>query len=142
MKWEVDLIIYIIARIREKANRFIVDELRAHGLQDLAPIHGEILLILFSHPELSMKQIAEQVDRKKSTVTTLVEKLIKLGYAQKEVDIYDNRSYLISLTDKGYALREVLIEISDKLIEKVYKDIPLQERKQIVKSLKKILDNW
>jgi len=142
MKYEVDLIIYIISRIREKANRFILDELKSHGLHDLAPIHGEILLVLFSQGELSMKQIAELIDRKKSTVTTLVEKLIKLGYAQKETDVYDNRSFLISLTDKGYNLREVLIEISNKLLDKVYKDIPLQERKQLVKSLKKVLDHW
>jgi len=142
MKYEVDLIIYIISRIREKANRFIVDELKSHGLQDLAPIHGEILLALFSQGELSMKQIAALIDRKKSTVTTLVEKLIKLGYAQKKLDVYDNRSFLISLTDNGYNLREVLIEISNKLLDKVYKDLPLQERKQLVKSLKKILDHW
>jgi DNA-binding MarR family transcriptional regulator len=142
MKYEVDLIIYIITRIREKANRFILDQLKSHGLHDLAPIHGEILLVLFSRGELSMKQIAKLIDRKKSTVTTLVEKLVKLGYSQKKTDIYDNRSFLISLTDKGYGLREVLIEISDNLLDKVYKDIPLKERKQLVRTLKKILDNW
>ena len=111
-------------------------------MHDLAPIHGEILLVLFSRGELSMKWIAELIDRKKSTVTTLVEKLVKLGYAQKKTDIYDNRSFLISLTDKGYGLIEVLIEISDNLLDKVYKDIPLKERKQLVRTLKKILDNW
>jgi MarR family transcriptional regulator, organic hydroperoxide resistance regulator len=142
MKFEVDLIIYIISRIREKANRFIVDELRSHGLKELAPIHGEILLTLFSHNEITMKQIAKLVDRKKSTVTTLVEKLIKLGYARKRVDIYDNRSFIVSLTKEGNDLREVLIEISGKLIEKVYKDMPIKERKQLVKSLRKILDDW
>ncbi|MFH2067282.1 MAG: MarR family winged helix-turn-helix transcriptional regulator [Pseudomonadota bacterium] len=142
MKFEVDLIIYTISRIREKANRFVVDELKSHGLNDLAPIHGEILLALFSRGELSMKQLAELIDRKKSTVTTLVEKMITLGYAQKKLDIYDNRSFLISLTEKGYALKNDVINISNNLLEKVYKDMPPQERKQLVRSLRKILDNW
>ncbi|MBC2715235.1 MAG: winged helix-turn-helix transcriptional regulator [Desulfobacteraceae bacterium] len=142
MKHEVDLIIYLISKIRENANRFIVAELKSHGLENLAPVHGDILMVLFSHNELSMKQISEFADRKKSTVTTLVEKLVTLGYARKKTDIYDNRSSIVSLTDEGKNLRGSLIEISEKLIEKAYKDMPLKERKQLVKSLKKILDNW
>lgn len=142
MSYEPDMIITIIARIREKANRFIDAELKRHNIKGLKPVHGDVLYALFLHKQLTMKQIAECVDRKKSTVTTLVEKLIALGYAEKKTDETDNRIFNISLTGKGLALKEDLIEISDNLLKNVYKDMPEGERAQLVKSLNVINDNW
>lgn len=75
--------------------------MKRRGIKGILPVHGDILYALMIHGELSMTQIAELVDRKKSTVTTLVDKLIHLGYIEKKRDLGDNRVYLISLTDKG-----------------------------------------
>ncbi len=142
MNFETDIIISLIARIREKSSRFIASELNRLGLGDLKPIHGDILLALFQQGEPTMKELADIVDRKKSTVTTLVEKLVRLGYAEKNQDINDSRIFRISLTDNGRGLKDCLIEISVNLLGRVYKDMPEQEKKQVVKSLKRINDNW
>ena len=75
---ETELIISTISQIRDKANRFLFEELNNHNIKGVIPIHGDILYLLFSNGELSMKDIAQLVDRKKSTVTSLVDKLIKL----------------------------------------------------------------
>lgn len=142
MDFETGIVISLIARIREKAHQFITDELKRHGINGLAPVHGDVLVALFFHNELTMKQIAEIVDRKKSTVTTLVEKLVRLGYAEKTQDPEDNRSFRISLTKKGRGLKESLVDISNQLQLKVYKGMPMAERKQLVKSLKAINETW
>ncbi|MFO7817779.1 MAG: MarR family transcriptional regulator [Desulfovibrionales bacterium] len=142
MNFETDIIISLIARIREKANRFIISELKAHGLDELKPIHGDILMALFQYKSPTMKELADIVDRKKSTVTTLADKLTRLGYAKKVQDPDDNRVYRISLTERGQALKPCLIDISSKLISKVYKDMPHEERISTVHSLKKINDRW
>ncbi len=89
-----------------------------------------------------MKAIADVVGREKSTITTLVDKLIKLDYVEKKRDEDDHRSFRISLTDKGRKLSSTLNEISDNLITKVYKDMPVDERMQLVRSLRRIDDNW
>ena len=142
MQNEPEMIIHLIGRLREKANRFITAELERREMSGLKPVHGDVLFALFRYGNLSMKQIAEIVDRKKSTVTTLVEKIIKAGYAGKNIDDNDNRVFIISLTDKGRGLKDDLIDISDKMIKKVYKDMPSEERVQLVSSLAKINDNW
>ena len=142
MDFETGIVISLIARIREKANRFIMHELKEHGIEGLAPVHGDVLVALFFHNELTMKEIADTVDRKKSTVTTIVEKLVRLGYAEKVKDPEDHRSFRISLTKKGRGLKERLIDISNKLQRKVYKDMPMRERRQLVKSLRRINDTW
>ena len=142
MNLETDLIIHLIARIREKANRFIIAELKSHHIEDLIPVHGDILFALFKYGQIPMKTIAQIVDRKKSTVTTLVDKLIHLGYVQKKADETDHRYALISLTKKGQQLAFQLQDISDKLLNKVYKDMPVEERIHLVKNLRMINDNW
>jgi len=142
MKNDTELIILLISRIREKANRYISAELKKFKMEGLLPVHGDILYALMVHETLPMKRIAEIVDRKKSTVTTLVEKMIRLGYVEKKQDETDSRFFLISLTEKGRKHREDIIKISDNLIKKVYKTMPEQERQQLVKSLRTINDNW
>lgn len=139
---ETDIIISLLSRIREKANRLITEELSAHGLSGLKPIHGDLLLALFTCDLPTMKELADLVDRKKSTVTTLVDKLALLGFAIKTQDSLDSRIFRVSLTPKGKALKPDLIDISQKLIARVYKDMPVDERKQLVRSLSQINSNW
>lgn len=142
MNPETDIIISLISRIREKAGRFITSELAARGLGDLKPIHGDLLLALFKYKNPTMTELTAIVDRKKSTVTTLVNKLVQLGYASKIRDHEDYRSFRISLTNKGKALKSDLADISQHLLSKVYKEMPVEERKRIVKGLDTINRNW
>ena len=142
MDYETDTIISLISRIREKANRFITGELAARRLHGLKPIHGDLLLALFTCERPTMKELADRVDRKKSTVTTLVDKLIYLGFAVKTRDSQDSRVFRVALTPKGRALKPHLIDISRKLIARVYKDMPVEERKRVVRNLRQINDHW
>ncbi len=142
MDHETDFIISLMSRIREKANRLITAELSARGLHGLKPIHGDLLLALFTSDRPTMKELADRVDRKKSTVTTLVDKLVQLGFATKTMDKLDSRVFRVSLTPEGKALKPQLIDISRTLIARVYKDMPREERKQVVRLLTHINDNW
>ena len=137
-----NLPITLISQIREKANRLLIGELKRHNMAGVAPSHGDILWALFKHGALSMKGLAELIDRDKSTVTVLVNKLILLGYVRKEPDFADSRVTLISLTDEGRGLKDDLIEISQKLISKVYKTLSEDERVSLIGLLKKVNDNW
>ncbi|MCP4602600.1 MAG: MarR family transcriptional regulator [Proteobacteria bacterium] len=139
---KIDKIIYLIGRIREKANRYITDELTSRGIVGLAPSHGDILFALLKNGNLHMKELAQIIDRKKTTITTLIEKLVKLGYVEKTVDENDKRYYVVSLTKKGRSLKSDLIDISHNLITKTYKGIPPNEREMLVRVLSKINENW
>ncbi len=142
MKNDTELIIHLISRIREKANRFISAELKRYSIDCLLPVHWDILFALMAYGELPMKRIAAIIDRKKSTVTTLVEKMETLGYVKKKRDEADNRVFLISLTEKGHHYREQIIEISKNVLQKTYKEMPDTEREQLVRSLRTINDGW
>ena len=142
MVHETEIPLVLIWRVREKANRFLVQELRNHNVEGLAPSHGDILWALFKNRSLSMKQLAEIIDRDKSTVTALVNKLIKLGYVRKTPDATDSRVLRITLTKKGEGLQDTLVDISGRLLEKFYKNLSEKERNDLAALLVKINDGW
>ena len=75
-----------------------------------------------------MKEIAEIIDKDKSTITSLINKLIALDYVEKKKDMNDNRISIIRLTAKGKALKSSFMEISKKLITKAYQGVSEQEK--------------
>lgn len=139
---ETNQIIHLIARIRSKANALIINELEKNELGNLAPSHGDILAQLFRHEELTMKELAEKIDRDKSTVTPLITKLIHLGYVLKMADPKDKRISNISLTQKGMTLKPLFEEISKKLIDQTYSSTTPSEQQTLIRLLSKINDNW
>lgn len=135
-------VISLIGMIREKANRLIIRELESYGIYDLAPSHGGIIVSLCLLGEMTMKELAREIDRDKSTVTALVAKLIKLGYVQKKTDEHDSRVKKISLTGKGKSLEGPFREISEKLLAKTFSNLNENEQQTVADLLKRINDGW
>ncbi len=136
-------IISVISNIHFEANSLIVSELKKYDITELAPSHGSILNALFySKEKLRMNDIAEKINRDKSTVTALINKLVKNGYVIREKCSIDSRITFILLTDKGLKLKPIFESISEKLISTTYKDINQKEREYVVNLLEKILKNF
>jgi MarR family transcriptional regulator, organic hydroperoxide resistance regulator len=138
---KTDQIISLISTIREKANRFIVQEMTSRGITGLVPSHGNILVFLFKNTTLTMKDLASMIGKDKSTITALVDKLVALGYVEKKKDEFDNRVVLVNLTEKGEALKPSFAEISNSLLSNVYDGISEEEKVQLVAILSKIENN-
>lgn len=140
---ETEHIIALVSVIRDKANKFISKQLKAHGAKDIAPAHGAIFVHLFRNSELTMGEIAQLIDRDKSTVTTLVKKLTALGYTESERDtIIDNRVTRVRLTAKGKALKPAFNEISSSLMSRVYAGFSELDKDIIIKLLSRVRNNF
>lgn len=138
---ETEKIISLAARLRDKANRFILDELAIHGIKELAPSHGDILYVLFTTDTVSLSDLTNKINRDKSTITALVNKLVRLGYIQKFKNINDSRITQVTLTQKGWKLKPLFFDISEKLIKKLYQGFSEAEKIKMVNGLNKILKN-
>ncbi|WP_429309019.1 MarR family winged helix-turn-helix transcriptional regulator [Paenibacillus mucilaginosus] len=135
-------VISFIAKIRDKVNRFIVLELGKHGIDGIGTSHGDILYALFANPRLPMADIAKRIHKDKSTVTALVDKLVRLGYVTKERDTEDSRVVYAALTQKGSALEPVFESISREVLDVFYTNITDQEQQDLLRILKKIDQNF
>jgi DNA-binding MarR family transcriptional regulator len=130
-----------IARIREKANAFLVAELARRGVPGLVPSHGSILARLYLHGPLPMGRLAALIGRKKNTVTTLVRKLEAAGYVSCGRDAGDSRVVLVAPTAKAEAFRPDFEAISRALLARVWGDMPESARLALMAGLERLEAN-
>jgi MarR family transcriptional regulator, organic hydroperoxide resistance regulator len=135
-------VISLISKIRESVNRLIVSEMSKHGIDGIVTSHGDIIYALFKNQRLNMAEIAEKIGKDKSTVTVLVEKLVRLGYVMKERDMDDTRVVYVALTPKGSELKPAFELISSEILEVFYRGITEKEKEELVRILNKIHDNF
>ena len=134
--------IFLISKIREKANKFILADLAQHGITKLAPSHGDILACLYQRERVTMKEISDSIHRTKPTVTVLVNKLAEeLGLVTKFQAEEDSRVIYVELTEQGKALQKLFEKVSADLVQKVFQNMEQEEMKKLEISLQKILDN-
>jgi len=131
-----------IARIREKANTLIEEELKDRGIKGIVPAHGPVLSFLLRQSEpVAIKAVVESVRRVKSTVTVTISTLEKHGYLRKFPCETDARVTYVELTPKGRGLQKDFEEISWVLRSKLYGDMSQKDRERLVKQLDQIEEN-
>ena len=132
----------MVGKIRDAVNNLILSELNKHGVNGIAPSHGDILMCLYEKNSLSVKELAEKIHRTQPTVTVLIDKLQKLGYVERIKSWEDNRVTLIKLTEKGVHLKPIFREISKKLNTVIYGGLKDNEKEQVEYLLEKILKRF
>lgn len=131
-----------ISKIRNGVSDYIECELRKRGIEGLVVSHGNILDILYeNNGKLTMKEISEGIDRSKSTVTQLVDRLLKAGYVTKESNLEDMRYSYIVLTEKGLSIKKDFKEVSNKVIKEFYKDFTEAEIEILLLLLDRVIYN-
>ena len=131
-------ILAVIGRIHRRGNKFIERELKKHNIHGIAPSHGDILFQLFAREALTMNELSCGIDKDKSTITALVDKLVRLEYVKREQDQKDGRIFRLSLTPKGRELQPVFEAVSESLLAAVYEQFAPEEKQQLMGLLAKI----
>jgi DNA-binding MarR family transcriptional regulator len=72
------------------------------------------LIFLTKESGKTMSELSERAVLEKGSFTTVIDKLIAEGLAERERDENDRRKIIVTITDKG---REIAETISDKLCE-------------------------
>ncbi|MDA3837628.1 MAG: MarR family transcriptional regulator [Candidatus Delongbacteria bacterium] len=138
-----EYIITFMTMIRSKANNMIVAEFKKNNITGIAPSHAAILNFLYkSKIKLRMVDIAEQIQRDKSTLTVLVNKLVKLGYVKRERSDEDSRITYIVLTKKALELKPTFTRIARLMIKTAFKDFDQKEQKLLMDKLGKLYNNY
>ncbi len=136
-----DQFIILLAKVRDRAYEFVQQELKDMGLAG-APSHGAILVALIKYKTLSLTELSKIIDKKKSSTTELVDKLIRLGYVEKTLDPNDSRIKQVRLTKKSMALKGKFAKFSENLTKKTFNGISEKERLASIATLEKILKNY
>nr|WP_319489233.1 MarR family transcriptional regulator [uncultured Caproiciproducens sp.] len=92
----VNRISHRIVRLNEQ-----FDEKSFHRIKNLSKIEISVLSLLCENPQMIMRDISEQLQVSKSTMTGVVDKLEELGFLQRVINKRDRRSYALEVTAEG-----------------------------------------
>ena len=100
-----------------------------------------ILLILWSKGEQTPSALAEVTFRDRTTITRLIDQMVKKQFVVREHDEKDRRRVLIKASDKGQALKDELIPIAKSMIATATSGISPQDIETTVKTLSLMTNN-
>ena len=139
---DVNSSISLLSNIHSITADFLTERLKKCGYPDFASSHGNILFQLSVNQKMTMGELAEKINRDKSTTTVLVRKLEKDGLISVEPDSIDKRSRIIYLTEKGKKFNKTARELSNELLETFYKGFTEEEKDLFYHTLLKIRNNF
>ncbi|CAM2065335.1 MarR family transcriptional regulator [Sulfidibacter corallicola] len=136
-----DHLFYLTSRLHARTDRFIQTRLNQHGLKGLVPSHGAILSLLYQRGPMTMAALAEAIDRDRSTVTALVEKLVRSGYVARDPDPDDRRKTRVVLTEASRPLKKPLLAISSELRRTAFRDLDPEMLHRVMGVLERLIQN-
>jgi DNA-binding MarR family transcriptional regulator len=112
-----------------------------HGL-DLSKEQMIILKKLHEQDGLNQNELASLTFRDKSSMARLLSKMEKKNYIQRKQSKEDKRINLVFLTEKGRTIFKQTRPALKKLINTMEENITMEEKKLMIKILKKVQFNF
>ena len=139
---DVNSSISLLSHIHSITADFLTQKLSERGFPEFASSHGNILFQLSVNEKMTMGELAERINRDKSTTTVLVRKLEAEGFLTGSPDPSDKRSRIIFLTTKGKQFNKTAKALSEELLITFYKDFTDEEKSTFLRLLLKIQNNF
>ncbi len=100
-----------------------------------------ILNRLFEEPGINQKELSERTLKDQGALTRTLDRMEKKGLVKRQVNPTDRRSFLISLTEDGHALRNRIVPMALECIEEAVKGFTAAEIAALVTLLKRLILN-
>ena len=139
---DVNSSISLLSHIHSITADFLTQKLSERGFPEFASSHGNILFQLSVNEKMTMGELAERINRDKSTTTVLVRKLEAEGFLTGSPDPSDKRSRIIFLTPKGKQFNKTAKALSEELLSTFDKDFTDEEKSTFLRLLLKIQNNF
>jgi DNA-binding MarR family transcriptional regulator len=98
---------FLMQELRNFTRRYIQKKIKEHGI-NLTYEMLEVMGCLWRKDGLNQQEIADRTLRDKSSMTYLLDNLIKRKLVKRSTDKNDRRNKLIFLTKEGLALKDIL----------------------------------
>ncbi len=131
---------FLMAKIRQVAGRLFERILKDYGIE-INSAQGRIMFALWQADGISINELAQKTQLKKSTLTSMLDRLENMGYIKRQRSKKDRRKILIKRTNKDKTLESKYVELSQEITKLFYKGFSKSEIDRFENNLAKILDN-
>ena len=131
---EAQHLIYRLVKLYELCDRMCLTQ---HGV---TAAQGYTLLALPEEGSISMKELSEAMDLAGSTMTRMVDQLVRKGLVHRRPDEEDRRVVQVGLTAQGREVQRAERKEIQQFFKIALEDIPGDEYPVILATLRKV--NW
>lgn len=125
----------------EKSNYKDLEE-RYSRIQQLSTNEISIIRIISEKEEVIIKDILEEVQVPKSTLTSMIDRLEKRDLICRAISNKDRRSYKLLLTEEGKNTQEEHVKFEQEVYGKIIASLDnYEEREMLLNLIKKIINN-
>lgn len=101
--------LYVCAKEVVRAYKPYLDEL------DITYTQYITMMVMWEYKELRVKEIGEHLYLDSGTLTSVLKKLEEKGFVTRKRSAKDERDLIVTITDKGEALKEKAVHVPEKL---------------------------
>ena len=131
---------FLMAKIRQVGERLFERMLNDESIE-INSAQGRIMFALWQKDSVPINELAQKTQLKKSTLTSMLDRLESMGYVKRQRSTKDRRIILIQRTQKDRELESKYVELSQKITKLYYHDFTDKEIDQFENALAKILEN-
>ncbi|MBC8469742.1 MAG: MarR family transcriptional regulator [Planctomycetes bacterium] len=131
---------FLMAKIRQVGERIFVRMSKQHGIE-INPAQGRIMFALWKKDGIPINELAKKTQLKKSTLTSMLDRLEKIGFVRRQYSKTDRRKILIKRTKKDRVMEKKYIEVSEEMTRLFYKRFSRSQIDRFENDLERILDN-
>ena len=139
MSFESDnSIAFLIAKTRNILKNELEKELKPFGISYAQRV---ILIRLSEKDALTQKELAQDTYFEQSNMTLMLDKLELKGLIKRVPKENDRRAYLVTITPQGLELKDILIAMGDKVIEKAFRGLDQHQKEELTQLLQALYNN-
>src|SRR6478609_10326326 len=97
-----------------------------------------VMLALWQHAPLSVKQLSELLQLDPGTLSPLLKRLEAAHLVVRRRDVADERQLSVELTDRGRALRERALQVPPAVIDRL--GMPIDELRALHSALSRVIE--
>lgn len=131
---------FLMAKIRQVGGRISERTLKEYGIE-INSAQGRIMFALWRQDGISIQEIATKTQLKKSTLTSMLDRLEQMGYILRQRCEKDRRKIHIFRTEKDKTLESQYIKLSEEMTRLYFKGFKKAEATRFENDLKRVLDN-
>ena len=131
---------FLMAKIRQVGERLFERMLNDEGIE-ISTAQGRIMFALWKKDSVPINELAKKTQLKKSTLTSMLDRLETMGYIKRERSTKDRRIILIQRTQKDRDMESKYVELSQKITKLYYHNFTDKEIDQFENALAKLLEN-
>ncbi|RLJ41508.1 DNA-binding MarR family transcriptional regulator [Litoreibacter meonggei] len=130
-----EILLFWVNRLSFLSRRELQSRFAAAG-EVIAAEEWAALLMLWQKDGLAPSEIADATTRDRATTTRLLERMEKKGLITRNAGKVDGRRVVVSLTDRGHAIKKVLVPIAMTFVSEVTDSVSQEELAVTMKTLR------